>query len=145
MDLRALPVASVADAYLSYLDQMRDLHLGIAGEYLVMAATLVWLKSLELLPRKPSLLDEDEEDGEDPREALARRLREYARYREAADTLETRPRVGRDVFVRDATSVEGDHRAVEAGLDAFGLLDIFYDLLTREQAPEPTYLSLIHI
>lgn len=139
VDLRALPVARIADAYLAYLDQMRDLHLGIAGEYLVMAATLVWLKSLELLPRKPSLLEEEEEDGEDPREALARRLREYAQYREAADELENRPRVGRDVYVRDASSVEDDQRGVDAGVDAFGLLDVFYELLTREEEPEATY------
>ncbi|TNE89518.1 MAG: segregation/condensation protein A [Deltaproteobacteria bacterium] len=139
VDLRALPVARVADAYLAYLDKMRDLHLGVAGEYLVMAATLVWLKSLELLPRKPTLHEEEEEEGEDPREALARRLREYAQYREAADELDTRPRVGRDVFVRDPTEVEGEQRPVEAGIDAFGLLDLYYELITREAEPEPEY------
>ncbi|MCO4743223.1 MAG: segregation/condensation protein A [Proteobacteria bacterium] len=139
VELRALPVARIADAYLNYLDKMRDLNLGIAGEYLVMAATLIWLKSLELLPKKPVLHDEEEEDGEDPREALARRLAEYARYRDAADTLHTRPHVGRDTFVRDPSDVAGEDRPVEPGVDAFGLLEIFYDLLTREDTPEPEY------
>lgn len=139
VELRQLPVARIANAYLEYLDRMRDLHLGVAGEYLVMAATLIWLKSLELLPKKPTLHDEEEQDGEDPREALARRLVEYARYREAADDLDTRPRVGRDTFVRDTSDVAGDDRPVEAGVDAFGLLDIFYELLTRKEAPEPEY------
>lgn len=139
VELRALPVRRIADAYLAYLDKMRDLHLGIAGEYLVMAATLIWLKSLELLPRK-SVLEEDEDgEGEDPREALARRLAEYARYREAADSLHARPLVGRDTFVRDASDVQGDERPVEAGIDAFGLLDLYYQLLTQEAAPEPHY------
>lgn len=138
VDLRSLPVARVADAYLAYLDRMRDLHLGVAGEYLVMAATLVWLKSLELLPRKP-VLQEEEDDGEDPREALARRLREYARYREAADDLDRRPRIGREVFVRDPGELDGNRREVVAGIDAFGLLDLYYEMLTREAEEEPEY------
>ena len=97
IDLRSLPVSRIADAYLSYIDRMRDLHLGVAGEYLVMADTLVWMKSLELLPRRPVI--EEDEEGEDPREALARRLQAYAAVREGADVLESRPRVGRDVFL----------------------------------------------
>ena len=137
IDLRSLPVSRIADAYLSYIDRMRDLHLGVAGEYLVMAATLVWMKSLELLPRRPVI--EEDEEGEDPREALARRLQDYAAVREGADVLESRPRVGRDVFLRMPDEPSGSKRLVEAGLDAFGLLDVFYDLLQREVVAEAEY------
>ena len=85
---------AIADAYLVFVDKMAELHLGTAGEYLVMAATLVYLKSLELLPRKPTPLD-PEDEIEDPREALARRLIEYQRYRDAAEQLEQRTVLGR--------------------------------------------------
>lgn len=135
VDLASFPIHPVADAYLAYLDRMRDLHLAVAGEYLVMAATLCWLKSLELLPRRPEVVDDD--DGEDPREALARQLCEYARYRDAADALDTRVQVGREVFVRTPAELDDDRRPVATGLDAFALLDLYHDLLTRDAAPDP--------
>ena len=136
IDLADFPVRQVTDAYLGWLDRMRELHLGVAAEFLVMAATLCWLKSLELLPRPPSSL-EDEEDGEDPREALARKLREYQAYREAADRLDERVQVGREVFVRAPQPVDPADRPVRSPIDGFGLLDVYYDLLTRKAAPEP--------
>ncbi len=136
IDLAAFSVREVTDAYLGYLDRMRELHLGVAGEYLVMAATLCWLKSLELLPRPPAVLD-DEEEGEDPREALARQLREYQALREGAGVLEERVWVGREVFTRAPEEVDPTGQPVVSPIDAFGLLDVYYGLLTREAAPEP--------
>lgn len=133
IDLRRLAVRRVADSYLAYLDRMRELNLSLAGDYLLMAATLVHLKSLELLPRPPTLLEEQE----DPREELARRLREYQRYREAADHLEGQPLVGRDTFVREPLEVPEDDRPLVAGVDAFGLLDVYWELLKRAATPEP--------
>jgi len=133
IDLKGLMVSVIADSYLAYLDRMRDLNLSVAGDYLVMAATLVHLKSLELLPRMPTIV---EEEGEDPREALARQLAEYARYREAADALYARPQVGRDVFVRPPAARDKGEDLV-AGVDAFGLLDLFYDMLDVAEEPEP--------
>lgn len=131
IDLVRFPVRAITDAYLEYLDRMRELHLGVAGEYLVMAATLLWLKSLELLPRPPAALTEDEE-GDDPREALARRLREYQAYREAATGLDERVQVGRDVFVRAPEDVPLGERPLVSPVDAFGLLEIYFDLLKRD-------------
>ncbi len=61
IDLRALPVARIADSYLAYLERMRELNLSVAGDYLVMAASLVHLKSLELMPRLPTALEEEEQ------------------------------------------------------------------------------------
>jgi segregation and condensation protein A len=135
IDLRRLEVAKVADAYLATLDRMRELHLGVAGDYLVMAATLVHLKSLELLPRLPTPVEEEDE-GVDPREALARRLEAYQRYREAAEQLDALPRLDRDLFARAPEPVQDEHRPLIPGVDAFGLLDVYYELLKR-QATEP--------
>jgi len=133
IDLKRLAVAVIADSYLAYLDRMRDLNLSVAGDYLVMAATLVHLKSLELLPRLPTVVEDTDED---PRQALALQLAEYARYREAADALQDRPRVGRDVFVRSPAARDKGEDLV-APMDAFGLLDLYYDLLGAAEEPEP--------
>lgn len=135
IDLATFPVRSVTDAYLETLDRMRELNLGIAAEYLVMAATLCWLKSLEILPRPPGVLEE--EDGEDPREALARQLREYQAYRDAADRMDERVQVGREVFVRAPQPLELGDRPVASPVDAFGLLEVYYELLTRETPADP--------
>ncbi len=136
IDLQNLKIAPIADAYLAFTDQMRIIHLGIAGEYLVMAATLVYLKSLELLPRRPTSVEEEEE-VEDPREALAKRLIEYQRYREAAQQLSEGTVLGRDTFERSPEEIDDARRPVTTDVDAFGLLEVFYELLTKSDAPDP--------
>src|SRR5512138_3621764 len=102
VDVRELPVAQITEQYLSYLDLMRDLNLDIAGEYLVMAATLTLIKSRMLLPSP------EPEEGEeaDPRADLVRQLREYQRYREAAESLAERALLRRDTLTREP-STEG--------------------------------------
>src|SRR5574341_1724623 len=94
-----IPVATITEQYLACLEMMRELNLDIAGEFLVMAATLILIKSRMLLP--PS--EEDEEEEPDPRAALVQQLLEYQRYREAALELAERPLLNRDVFVREPT------------------------------------------
>jgi len=93
-------VAHITEQYLSYLDLMRELNLDIAGEYLVMAATLTLLKSRLLLPSP------EPEEGEeaDLRGDLVRQLLEYQRYREAAQALSARPWLRRDTFVREPST-----------------------------------------
>lgn len=100
VDVRELPVAQITEQYLGYLDLMRDLNLDIAGEYLVMAATLTLLKSRMLLPSP------EPEEGEeaDPRADLVRQLLEYQRYREAAEALAERPLLRRDTFTREPST-----------------------------------------
>ena len=93
-----IPVAVITEQYLAHLEVMRELNLDIAGEFLVMAATLTLIKSRMLLP--PSEEDEEEEEA-DPRANLVRQLLEYQRYREAALALSERPLLQRDVFVRE--------------------------------------------
>lgn len=134
IDVRAIPMARVADAYLQTLERMRDLNLGVASDYLVMAATLTHLKSLELLPRLPTLLEDEEED---PREALARQLIEYERFKLAAEALDQHVIEGRDAFVRPQEELAAAERPVFSPIDAFGLLDLFYELLARQRRAEP--------
>ncbi len=128
IDLRAMSIAPVADSYLAYLEQMQSLNISVASDYLVMAASLCHLKSLELLPRPPSILEDEEED---PKEALARQLEAYEVYKAAAEALEELPVQDRDVFVREPVDVGDVDRPLIPGIDAFGLLDIYYKVLTR--------------
>jgi segregation and condensation protein A len=104
LDLYNLPIAVITDQYLQYLDMFEQLNLDVAGEYLVMAATLMYLKSRLLLP----IDEEDEEEQEDPAGDLVRQLAEYQRYREAAEELRDRALLGRDVFRRPPSPPERD-------------------------------------
>ncbi|GGL46787.1 segregation/condensation protein A [Sporolactobacillus putidus] len=92
IDIYDIPVAEITDQYLDFIHQMQRLELDIASEYLVMAATLIAMKSRMLLP-KPELPDEDAdesyEDPEETREALMQQLIDYRRYKEAAEELRT--------------------------------------------------------
>jgi len=82
-----IPIAMIAQQYLSYIEAMKELNLNVAGEFLVMAATLLQIKSKMLLPVEETA--DDEEDGPDPREELVRRLLEYKAFKEAARQLDT--------------------------------------------------------
>jgi segregation and condensation protein A len=114
-----IPISFVTEKYLEYLDAMSGLDIDVAGEYLVMAATLCHIKSRELLP-SPEPLEEDAEAAEngeevevDPRADLIKRLLEYQKYKEAADQLGQRPVVGRNVWGRGAATED----AVGEGVD----------------------------
>jgi segregation and condensation protein A len=115
------------------LDVLRELNLDVAGEFLVMAATLAQIKSKLLLP----VPGEPEEEGEDPRAELVRRLLEYEQFRDAAAELESLPLLGREVFARTwrdaAPPAEADAEA-PLEVDLYGLVIAFRDLLKR--APE---------
>lgn len=135
-----IPIATITDQYIAYLDLMRDLNLDIAGEFLVMAATLTLIKSRMLLPQEEGAGDEDEEA--DPRADLVRQLLEYQRFRETAQQLGERPRLHRDVFVRDA-SWEDVEPADESGppqirADIWDLLEAFRTVLQRAR-PEAVH------
>lgn len=98
VDIYDIPVAAITDQYLAYLDLFAELNLDLAGEYLVMAATLMQIKSRMLLP--PS--EDDAEEEEDPRLELVQQLEEYQRFRAAAGQLGDRDILDRDVFRRAA-------------------------------------------
>ncbi|MCL4233220.1 MAG: segregation/condensation protein A [Deltaproteobacteria bacterium] len=126
-----IPMAQITRQYLDFLDLMKELNIDIAGEYLVMAATLAKIKSAMLLPR-PEI--EDGEQGPDPREELARQLLEYARYREAAAEIGDRPMLGRDVFARKFPSPDLEEARQTPGyleVQMSELLDAFREVLKR--------------
>jgi segregation and condensation protein A len=100
IDIYNIPIALITEQYLSYLDMMRSLNLDLAGEYLVLASTLIHIKSKLLLP--PVEGEGEEEEGEDPRTELVQQLLEYQAFKDAALTLEGRPLLERDVFTRGA-------------------------------------------
>jgi segregation and condensation protein A len=105
LDVLDVPIAFITDRYLQYMDTARALNLDLAGEYLVMAATLAHLKSRMLLPPQQAQEAADGEPGPDPREELIRRLLEYQKYKMAGQDLGARPQLGRDVFTRRAREV----------------------------------------
>ncbi len=126
VEITNIPVARIAEQYLETLELMRELDLDIAGEYLVMAATLALIKSRMLLPDE----SEDEADPIDPRAELVERLLEYQRFKEAASELSRRRLLGRDVFNvigpgREPTPES--EREIEVGL--FDLVSAFKDVL----------------
>jgi segregation and condensation protein A len=138
VDLRQVRIAPIADAYLSHLAVMEQLDLDVAAEFLVMASTLCWLKSRELLPR-PRAVSPGEDDPLTVRAALTRRLQDYLRYRDAAEQLDQRPQLDRDVFTRPADPVLSSEREVYAEIDAFGLLERFFAILQVHAAPPPVF------
>ena len=107
LDILDIPIAEITRQYLRYIDLMSELQLELAGEYLLMAATLAEIKSRMLLPRPQS---EAGEDGLDPRAELVRRLQQYERFKQAAVDMETLPRVDRDTF--PASAELGERRIV---------------------------------
>ena len=102
LDILDIPIAEITRQYMSYIDVMRGMQLELAGEYLVMAATLAEIKSRMLLPR-PAAAGEEEAD---PRAELVRRLQEYERFKRAAIDIEELHRVDRDTFPASAELVE---------------------------------------
>jgi segregation and condensation protein A len=102
LDILDIPIAEISRQYIQYIDLMKELHFELAGEYLVMAATLAEIKSRMLLPRS----EEREEEEEDPRAELVRRLQEYERFKKAAEDIDSLERLERDVVPAGAEVVE---------------------------------------
>ncbi len=125
-----IPIALITHQYLEYLNLMKSLNLTIVGEFLVMAATLIHIKSKTLLP--PSELDEQQNEEEDPRTELIRRLVEYKQFKEAAEHLGEQERIWREVFWREPTVLvleEEESPSLEVNL--FDLLDALQEVLER--------------
>jgi segregation and condensation protein A len=132
VDITDIPISLITAQFLEYVEMMQALNLTLAGEYLLMAATLVNIKSRMLVPR---LVVSDED--EDPRQELVRPLMEYMTIREAARVLDRRPVLDRDVFVHptELDQVEaGQAELISLGL--FDLIDAFRRVMS-ERADEP--------
>jgi len=134
LDIYDIPIAEITNQYLTYLDIMRDLDLDMASEFLVMASTLMYIKSRMLLP-----VDEEEEEGEgeDPREELIRRLIEYQKYKKAAEELGQMPVLHHDIFVRPETDTGSQAEDVYTEATIFQLMDAFQHILSQVDKRTP--------
>jgi segregation and condensation protein A len=135
LDIMDIPVSFVTEKYVEYISLMQALSIDITSEYLVMAATLVHIKSKSLLPPDAVVNDDDESslDEVDPREELIRRLLEYQKYKQAAAELNERGALGRDVFGRGAVLEEKEGPAPLARVEVWNLLDAFAKVLARNK------------
>ncbi len=132
VNISDIPIALISEQYLEYLDLMRLVDIDLAADYLVMAATLAWIKSRMLLPPDPDA--EGDEDGLDPRAELARRLAEYAVFREAALDLGGRALLNRDVFAAEPDRSTIPEKDPVLTVSLFSLIDAMKRVL--ENIPE---------
>ena len=133
VDIYDIPIVLITRQYLDYLDVMKELDLDLAGEFLVMAATLIHIKARMLVPRIEDEAEE-EHDPEDPREALVRRLIEHQRYKAAAELLHEREAVRSAQWglpEERLGDLAGEPFERELEVDLFGLLQAFQAVLKR--------------
>ena len=138
MDIHDIPIANITEQYLKYIELMQLLDLDLAGDFLVMAATLMRIKAKMLLPLPKS---DDEEDEGDPREELVQRLLEYRLYKEASGTLKEQEAVRRSIFERGMVPTEDDAGPLPlAPATLFDLLEALNRVMARR--PERTVYSV---
>ncbi len=125
-----IPLARITVEYLRYLRLMQELDIAVAGDFLVMAATLIEIKSKMLLPKDP-LADPNAEEEEDPRTALVNQLLEHQKFKAAAQMLWSRATVEQAVFMRGELETDKENPEVSVGL--FDLLKVFQQILSRHK------------
>jgi segregation and condensation protein A len=134
VDIHDIPIAPITRQYMEYLDLMRELNLDVAGDFMVMAATLIHIKAKMLVPVDPTEA-QGEDELEDPREALVQRLLEFQRYKEAAGVLHQKAEIRAATWTRPDTVLpqwdQAGEEMLEAGL--FDLVSAFRELLERRK------------
>lgn len=142
IDIYDIPIAEITSQYLEYIENMKKLNIYIASEFLIMAATLIYIKSKMLLPKKIAIHEElpaDEMiDEQDPRLPLVQRLLEYQRIKELVELLEKKEIIYRDFFPRGYTEFTIDF--AEKEFDSFELVKVFYSLI--EKMPDSISLEV---
>ncbi|MBW2002372.1 MAG: segregation/condensation protein A [Deltaproteobacteria bacterium] len=123
-----IPIATITDQYLEYLDLMRALDINVAGDFLVMASTLMHIKSKMLLPKQEDDLDEIE----DPREEIVRSLTEYMQLKDAAHELASRDILYRDVFKRSIEIKRGEEDIATKKVTLYDLMDAFKKIIRKK-------------
>ncbi len=133
VNIQDIPIVKITDQYLEYLNLMRVLNLGVAGEFLVMAATLMHIKSRMLLP--PEQRQVNEEEDEDPRGLLVRQLLEYEKFKDAASLLDKKEGEASELFYAPGEDAAGFSDGQEPVFDVslFDLLGAFSSLLKKPQ------------
>lgn len=139
LDILAIDVAAITHQYIEYVELMKAMEIELAGEYLLMAAMLAEIKSRTLLPRPPSEGSEDEE--EDPRAELIRRLQEYERLKHAAESLAELPRLGRDWFPARAALPTLETRVIQPDVALDELLGALAGILRRAELNQAHQIS----
>lgn len=124
-----IPIAKITDEYVKYIRLMERLDISVAGDFLVMAATLIEIKSKMLLPREIS--EETEDELDDPRKELVDRLLEYEKFKNAAQMLWTKSTVEQSIFPRG--KIETDENNSEINVGVFDLLNVFQKILARHK------------
>jgi len=132
VDIYDIPIAEITDQYLGHLLQMKQLNLEVAGEFLLMAATLIYIKSKMLLPQLES--GEEEAPLEDPRRELVERLVEYKKYKQAAEMLEYHQDRFQQQFTSHPQVLAEEPSSLDPEVGLFQLLSAFYGLLRRTEA-----------
>jgi segregation and condensation protein A len=127
LDILDIPIAEITRQYTDYIEIMHNMRLELAGEYLVMSAMLAEIKSRLLLPRPAG----DEDDEEDPRAELVRRLQEYERYKQAAEDLDALPQLGRDVYQAGAERGDGKLLRLPPEVDLQDLIAALQEVMKR--------------
>lgn len=138
LDILTINVATITHQYIEYVELMKAMEIELAGEYLLMAAMLAEIKSRTLLPRPPKVEGDEEED---PRAELIRRLQEYERLKEAAETLDTLPRMGRDWFSVQVGLPPLESRVIHPEVELDELLSALSDILKRAELVQAHQVS----
>jgi len=128
VEISDIPIATITDQYLEYLDLMRALDINVAGDFLVMASTLMHIKSKMLLPKQ----EDDLVEIEDPREEIVRSLTEYMQIKDAANELASRDILYRDVFKRGIEIKRGEEDIATTNVTLYDLMDAFKKVIRKK-------------
>ncbi|WP_456274176.1 segregation/condensation protein A [Bacillus sp. AK031] len=143
IDIYDIPMAQITEQYLLYIHTMKKLELDVASEYLVMAATLLAIKSKMLLPKHEEIQDEEDfELDEDPRDELVDRLIEYKKYKEAAEELKTREEERGRMYTKPPSDLsqyaeEKTSGKLDQDVSIYDMLGAFHKLLRRKKLQKP--------
>ncbi len=139
LDIQNIPIVSITSQYMEYIDLMQALNLDVAGEFLVMASTLMYLKSRALLPKTDD--DEEQQEEEAALEALKQQLLEYQQYKDAAERLKEQNILEKDVFARALFTEPAavDDEAALSEVSMFDLIKAFKAMLERTDGDKSEY------
>lgn len=150
IDIYDIPVSQITEQYLLYLHTMKELQLDVASEFLVMAATLLAIKSKMLLPKKEEEVDMElpEDYEEDPREELVNRLIEYKKFKEAAIVLKEKEYERSQIFSKSPTNIDAyidekeEEREISVDITLYDMLGALQKLMKRKKAQQPVQTTV---
>ncbi|KGP72189.1 segregation/condensation protein A [Pontibacillus yanchengensis] len=142
IDIYDIPVAEITEQYMAYIHTMQQLELDIASEYLVMAATLIAIKSQMLLPNQELEVEDEEYEEEDPREELMRRLIEYRKYKEAAQELKDKEEEANQIYTRPPQQIETEDKEAkpvmtQGDITIYDMIGAMQKLLNKKKWEQP--------